>query len=163
MAPAPVGALPPGNMYNPPRPPEVYTLPDNIQEQLPEQVRQNFQHDTSGRVLFFTAPPLDRPHKGISEESIGLGHSAKYLAGRKEWLAERERKRKQRDESQAEESRKQVDAALKHTKDLEQEAVSQATNAMASWLQHFDQETAQWEKEVGLQGWERASRKNGVA
>ncbi|KAH6608847.1 hypothetical protein Trco_002193 [Trichoderma cornu-damae] len=66
------------NMYNPPRPPEVYTLPDNINETLPATVRREFQHDDYGRVLFFSAAPLDRSCNGLSplnakgSEKIGM-------------------------------------------------------------------------------------------
>jgi chromatin structure-remodeling complex subunit RSC1/2 len=145
------------NMYNPPRPPEVYTLPDPINEALPAQVRDNVQHDKSGRVLFFTAPPLDRANSGVSSESAALGHSARYLAGRKEWLAERDRKRKERDEKlNAEGAKRSTQEQSALDKETEETAVAvtvQAATAMRSWLQHFDQDTQQWTKDAGLEGW----------
>ncbi|KAF7563758.1 hypothetical protein G7046_g372 [Stylonectria norvegica] len=168
VARTPMGAMPGlpmpgGNVYNPPRPPEVYTLPDNLNETLPAEIRQSFQHDDKGRILFFTAPPLDRPHKGISNESAGLGHSIKYLAGRQEWLAEREKKRKERDEQQITNARKRTGEQPDSEKSRRDEMASQATTAMASWLQHFDEDTERWKKQAGLEGWREVSKKNGVA
>ncbi|KAL6877166.1 Bromodomain-containing protein [Trichoderma novae-zelandiae] len=136
-----------GNMYNPPRPPEVYTLPDNVNETLPAAVRRAFQHDESGRVLFFAAAPLDRSCKGLSPLSSGLGHSAKYLAGRGKWLAERETKRKERDE--------QLTALRQKLRRTEQQldespVVSQAARAMELFFQHLSQDTERLKNDVGL-------------
>lgn len=160
---APGNAMTPGNMYNPPRPPEVYTLPDNLNENFPPEVRQCFQHDAAGRVLFFTAPPLDRPHKGVAPESAGLGHSVKYLAGRKEWLADRERKRKERDETRAAESQKRVERDSEEERNSQTEAAFQATESMGKWLHNFDDDTKRWTKEAGLEGWQSTGREEGVA
>lgn len=87
-------------MYNPPRPPEVYTLPDSVNEALDGSIRFQFRRDNSGRVLFFTAPPLERPSRRVASESAALEHSARYLSGRDEWRAEREKKRKQRTDTE---------------------------------------------------------------
>lgn len=135
------------NMYNPPRPPEVYTLPDNVNETLPATVRREFQHDESGRVLFFSAAPLDRSCSGLSPLSAGLGHSAKYLAGRGKWLAEREMKRKDRDELLH-----SLREKLRCTEQQPDEspAVSQAAHAMELFFQHLGQETERLKDDVGL-------------
>lgn len=151
MQQTPSNGPPHTNMYNPPRPPEVYTLPDNVNEVLAPELRQQFQHDDSGRVLFFTAPPFDRSHKGISPASAGLGHSARYLAGRKEWLAERDLKRKARDEKAATLTHKR--ASLESDRAMDEELVAQAVGAMGNWFGQFDSDTKQWEKEAGLTGW----------
>lgn len=163
MGPAPGNVIPPGNMYNPPRPPEVYTLPDNLHDALPAEVRHSFQHDSAGRVLFFTAPPLDRPHKGVSNDSAGLGHSIKYLASREQWLVDREKKRKERDEKVSLESQKRIELDTAAAREAKEDMVSQATGAMAKWLEHFDEDTERWKKEVGLEGWREAAGERGVA
>ena len=163
MAPNPGAPMQAGNVYNPPRPPEVYTLPDNINEALPEELRQNFQHDSNGRVLFFTAPPLERSHKGISHESAGLGHSAKYLAGRKEWLADREKKRKERDEKNSDSSLKRVETDGTAVRETKEEIAAQASDAMAKWLQQYDEDTQRWNKETGLEGWREVAGEKGTA
>ena len=146
-------ALPHGNVYNPPRPPEVYTLPDVVNETFPEDVRRQFQCDEAGRVLFFTAPPLDRIHKGLSPDSARLGHSAKYLAGHREWMVERERKRKVRDEEQIENMRKKSPSLGPRATELGGSIISQASGAMENWFRNFDEDTARWQKEAGLEGW----------
>jgi chromatin structure-remodeling complex subunit RSC1/2 len=154
-------AMPHGNAYNPPRPPEVYTLPDNLNDALPPDIRHGFQHDEAGRVLFFTAPPLERPHKGLSATSAGLGHSVKYLAGREEWLASRERKRKERDERETLSSHKRSASAEAETEASIGDFVNQAVGAMDRWFERFDQDTRQWEKDTGLAGWREARAEDG--
>lgn len=155
MAPQPNG-MPHANMYNPPRPPEVYTLPDVINEALPEEMRRGFQHDPAGRVLFFTAPPLDRAHKGISPESAGLGHSVQFLAGRKEWLAEREKKRKDRDEARGLNADKRMALDTSSARDTVGTVTSQAADAMDKWFDHFNHDTQRWTRDAGLDGWRQA-------
>lgn len=141
-----------GNMYNPPRPPEVYTLPDAVNDAMPLELRQNFQRDENGRILFFTAPPLDRRDDGMSSTSSGLGHSAKYLAGRNEWLAEREKKRKERDASRAEERRKRASPTPEPILDPEPLAPSEAGHLIEACFKDFDQDTLQWHRDTGLGG-----------
>lgn len=153
LNPALANGQPHGNIYNPPRPPEVYTLPDVVNEAFPEGVRQQFQCDESGRVLFFTAPPLDRAHKGLSSDSAGLGHSAKYLTGREEWLAERDRKRKLRDEEERRGLHRKSPSRETGTSGLAGSIMSQATEAMEKWFRNVDEDTARWQKDVGLEGW----------
>lgn len=139
------------NAYNPPRPPEVYTLPDNINEALSEQIRSNFQHDASARVLFFSGPPLDRAHKGLSPQSSGLGHSIRYLNGREEWLAERNRKRKA-GEGVQQLSSKKADLSGR-SRNTAKDYVDQAAHAVSQWCQRLGETTAEWEREAGLEGW----------
>ena len=159
MVPAPGNTMA-HNVYNPPRPPEVYTLPDNVNEVLPPEIRENFQQDAVGRVLFFTAPPLDRSHKGMAPPSADLGHSIKYLAGRQQWLAERERKRKERDEEvTAAKSAKRKLGDEVRSQDAAHMLVPQAIGAMDKWFQRFDQDTEQWIQTAGLAGWRRPDAK----
>ena len=63
---------------NPVRPHEIFRLSEQANAQIPEEVRQQFQQDDQGNVLFFTAPPVDvlPPLK----EGSAVGHSARYLA-----------------------------------------------------------------------------------
>ncbi|KAM0243861.1 hypothetical protein ACHAP5_006813 [Fusarium lateritium] len=165
MAPTPGVPMPGGNVYNPPRPSEVYALPDSINDALPDELRQAFQHDSAGRVLFFTAPPLERNHKGISHESAGLGHSVKYLAGRKEWLAAREKKRKERSEKTGNVSRKRLEKDAADRGELREEIVAQASDAMAKWLEQYNDDTQRWKTQTDLEGWRevnQADKKTGA-
>lgn len=130
----------PSNAYNPPRPPEVYTLPEPINDALPRDVREGFERDREGRVLFFTAPPLDRSNK-LAPTSAELGHSIKYLAGRKSWLDERNRKRRERDESFAHSTKR---SASGKTADLDlYNTAVQAKEGMDHWFGIVDANTTQ--------------------
>jgi chromatin structure-remodeling complex subunit RSC1/2 len=65
----------------------VYYLPDSANNSIPEDIRRQFQRDGYGRILFFTAPPVETAPKGAR-----IGHTAKYLA----WKAEREQMLKEK-------------------------------------------------------------------
>ncbi|KAJ0369745.1 hypothetical protein COL26b_010268 [Colletotrichum chrysophilum] len=94
MASAP-NAMPPNNAYNPPRPPEVFVLPDHINDQIPEEVRSQYNRDENGRIIFFTTPPAARPEHGLAPDHANTGHSLAYLAkSNPEWLSERASKAK---------------------------------------------------------------------
>ncbi|KDN62839.1 putative chromatin structure-remodeling complex protein RSC2 [Colletotrichum sublineola] len=80
----------PNNAYNPPRPPEVFTLPDAVNDQIPEAVRSRYNTDESGRIIFFTTPPVARPQHGLAPENAHSGHSLVYLAkSNPAWLSDR--------------------------------------------------------------------------
>lgn len=129
MAPTPIGG-PAGGMrgYNAPPAPEVYCLADAANAIIPEDVRRQFHCDDHGRVLFFTAPPVEvgKPHT-LSMEDLGathkhdgeitsaqrsvfkLGHSARYLAAKtkRDELISQKRKRDAEDaEAQAPQRRR---------------------------------------------------------
>lgn len=135
------------NAYNPPRPPEVYTLPDTMNDALPDSVRATFQHDSNGRVLFFTAPPLERADDGVAPIDTSLGHSAKYLSGRKDWL----RKRAMRKSARADAVNK---LPLQHPSRPSNMTVTnfqpQAKLALTQWFQNMNKETQTWRNEAGL-------------
>jgi len=75
-----------------PPPIEVYTLPEQANQSIPEEIRHLFQRDEQGRVLFFTAPPsanganvtTDLYTKATMENKkvCNLGHSAKFIASK---------------------------------------------------------------------------------
>ena len=70
----------PGYNPNAPRPVEVYRLPENANAQIPQDIREQFQRDEQGNILFFTTPPVDiLPPVG---EGTVTGHTAKYLANK---------------------------------------------------------------------------------
>lgn len=87
----------PPAVYNPnaPRPVEVFHLSDAANAAIPEDIRDQFHCDDHGRVLFFSAPPVDF----IPPSKQKLGHSLKYLATKEEHHKKvEERKRKLADE-----------------------------------------------------------------
>lgn len=66
--------------YNAPRPAEVYHLPESANAAIPLDIREQFQRDEKGNVLFFTTPPVD-VLPPVNEGSA-VGHTAKYLANK---------------------------------------------------------------------------------
>lgn len=95
-----------GSVYNPnaPRPVEVFHLSDAANLAIPADIREQFHCDDRGRVLFFSAPPLDI----IPPIQPTLGHSLKYLAAKEDHqkkVAERKRK-KADDQTQRDEDAK---------------------------------------------------------
>jgi chromatin structure-remodeling complex subunit RSC1/2 len=92
---------------------------------IPADIRRQFQTDTNGRVLFFTAPPLNSAPIKSRER---LGHSAKYLAWkikREEELAALKRKR----ESQNGETEATQEEAKRRKLQAEVVAKSEETRA----------------------------------
>jgi chromatin structure-remodeling complex subunit RSC1/2 len=78
--------------YKAPQPIETYILNDAANASIPEDIRSQFQRDEKGRVLFFTAPPLNVPQP-LSKDGRALGHSARYLAARAKRAAAKAAKR----------------------------------------------------------------------
>ncbi len=76
----PIGSSSSSNIYNPPRPVEVYHLSDSANASIPADIRAQFHRDEHDRVLFFTAPPMDV--SPVQEKAKTLGHSVKYLAAK---------------------------------------------------------------------------------
>ncbi|TKA63637.1 hypothetical protein B0A55_11096 [Friedmanniomyces simplex] len=81
--------------YRDPPPIEVYTLPDQANLSIPAEVREQYQRDEYGRVLFFTAPPVA---VDIVTESGVRSHSIRYLAEKARRQDSLARKRKTRNE-----------------------------------------------------------------
>lgn len=88
------------NRYEAKPDPDVYFLPDAANNSIPADVRRQFQCDPFGRLLFFTAPPVEVVHNQTEACSGGtstrklIGHTAAYLAKKAERqakLAERKR------------------------------------------------------------------------
>ncbi|KAF2204109.1 Bromodomain-containing protein [Delitschia confertaspora ATCC 74209] len=88
--------------YKAPQPVEVFVLADHANNSIPSEIREQFQCDKQGRVLFFTSPPIVPPQE--EDENVPLGHSAGYLARRieRERLRGEKRKREERTKEQRE-------------------------------------------------------------
>lgn len=59
----------------------MFILSDHANLSIPQEVREQFQRDEKGRVLFFTAPPLN-VEQPLTKNGRALGHSARYLAAK---------------------------------------------------------------------------------
>ncbi|KAF1835372.1 Bromodomain-containing protein [Decorospora gaudefroyi] len=90
-----VQQLPPN--YKAPQPVEVYIMPDHANASIPLEIREQFQRDEKGRVLFFTAPPLNVEQQPLAKNGQPLGHSARYLAAKAKKEALKSSKRKASD------------------------------------------------------------------
>ncbi|KAF2760855.1 Bromodomain-containing protein [Pseudovirgaria hyperparasitica] len=101
---------PPQSMhsYQAPKAPEVWTLDTHANLTIPPEIREQFQRDAQGRVLFFTVPPLDvmQPEK----HGAALGHSARYLAAKakREQVLSEKRKRDAEAAKETEHERKKA-------------------------------------------------------
>ncbi|KAH0543967.1 hypothetical protein FGG08_001734 [Glutinoglossum americanum] len=85
------------NAYNPPKPIEVYHLSDAANHSIPEDIREKFHRDEHGRILFFTAPPLD-PLPPV-KKGDAVGHSVRYLAQKQKHVEAMKLKRKRDQEA----------------------------------------------------------------
>ncbi|KAL1619540.1 hypothetical protein SLS56_010034 [Neofusicoccum ribis] len=85
-APTPYGAPAP-QTYKPAQAIEVYRLDDHTNATIPPNIRSQFQQDEQGRVLFFTAPPLDAlppaSRNADGTPAAALGHDVRYLAAKR--------------------------------------------------------------------------------
>ncbi|KAK3391632.1 hypothetical protein B0T20DRAFT_489797 [Sordaria brevicollis] len=144
------------NAYNAPRAPEAYTLAENIDSEIPEEVKKQFQTDDQGRVLFFTAPPLNRPsvrNGGVADQYAGLGHSV-HWESIKALREERRRKRKERDEALQEEENKRKAAKVAEQKadgegNEHQKALSLLEEGILQWCKQMQKGTKQLEDLLG--------------
>ncbi|KAF8250200.1 hypothetical protein K440DRAFT_175835 [Wilcoxina mikolae CBS 423.85] len=93
--------------YNPPAAPIVFTLPETVTHNIPEETAERFLRDAQGQLLWFTVPPLD--NTTARAPTGGVGHSVQYLAKRKELEARREARARAREEHMEETKRKWVE------------------------------------------------------
>lgn len=102
--------------YKAPNPVEVYHLSDGANAQIPADIRAQFQCDEQGRVLWFTAPPLNTISIADEEQKNLSGHSVKYLAAkvRRDKLIAEKRKR------DAEVEQEEAERAAKAAKSLKE-------------------------------------------
>ena len=101
--------------YRDPPPIEVYTLPDAANASIPPEIREQFDRDEQGRVLFFTAPPV----QVADDLDQKLGHSVKYLAAKSRRAEETARKRKAHELAKAESQQAKKKAKLEEAKSLQ--------------------------------------------
>ncbi|KAF3479926.1 chromatin structure-remodeling complex protein RSC1 [Arthroderma uncinatum] len=108
----PQAPIPPP-IYNPnaPRSVETFHLRGGLDQSIPKEIRDQFQKDDKGRVLFFGVPPLDV----VPASHQGLSHSLKYLASK-------ERRQKMIDDA----SNKTSEGSEQH-QDKKQKVESQTT------------------------------------
>ncbi|KAI1501542.1 hypothetical protein F5X99DRAFT_382256 [Biscogniauxia marginata] len=152
IAPVPgPAAHPQVNAYNPPRPVEVYMLHEAMNSAIPEETRAQFLRDESDTVLFFTQPPLVRPHPGVSNECAGLGHSVRYLADRAREVEDRRAKRKARDELRKQDEKKRLETEEAAAEKQKEELIDRAAAIFTSWVKDMQAENEVLDASYG--GW----------
>jgi len=140
------------NAYNPPRAAEVYTLADGPNQAIPADIRAQFHHDEYGRVIFYTAPPLDV--NPVPEETRALGHSLRYLADKARGKEELEKKRKARAaqlEIEATEKMKRLKAGNESKKEF---LLEQKVKALSTWSEQMEKGTDELYKQMYGENWE---------
>jgi chromatin structure-remodeling complex subunit RSC1/2 len=141
------------NVYNPPRPVEVYTLADTANASIPIDIRSQFHHDEYGKIIFYTSPPLDLNR--VPEETQALGHSLRYLADKARNKEEDEKKRKAREielEIAATERLKRMKADGESNK---QWILDQKINALKTWSADTEHGTDELYKKLHGENWQR--------
>lgn len=149
-APAATSSGAPGNAYNPPRAVEVYTLPEAANNQIPADIRAQFHVDDQGRVIFFTAPPLETS----SMEADGLSHSLRYLADK---ARRKEEMDKKRDARAAELARVRAESSKRlrqHEQSGKDTFVEDNMKALRMWSDYMDKGTDEVYRELHGEGWE---------
>ena len=124
------------NAYNPPKTVEVYTLPDNANAQLPEEFRQDFETDAQGRILFFTAPPIERKRPALTGGITG--HSLKYLAKKAEDQEKIEAKRKERAAEIVQEASQKRQKLNEEVTEAQKNAEKIGMKAVSRFVQRMD-------------------------
>ena len=130
----------PGSTVTAQRAQEVYHLPENANQLIPEDIRNQFQQDAQGHVLFWTTPPIDTlpPVKPKS----AVAHTAKYLADR--IRAKRALREKRKAEGLSEEEEEQPQSAAKRIKQDSGEDLQAQINELtvkALWKWHDQMQT----------------------
>lgn len=130
---------------------------DHANASIPQDIREQFQRDEKGRVLFFTAPPLnvDQP---LNKEGRVLGHSARYLAAKAKKDAMKAAKRKA-DEANVSE---REEAAKKAKADEEAKFKKAVTELSVKALHALEDQLAAATK-IDLEGVFNGQTKDGVA
>lgn len=96
---------PPHGLPAPAAAPAVtFTLPELIAKQIPEATAERFLRNENGQILWFSVPPVD--NRPAERPFGGLGHSAQYLAHRREREEKHEARAREREAQMQEGKRK---------------------------------------------------------
>lgn len=141
-----------GNAYNPPRPIEVYTLADTANASIPADIRAQFHHDEYGKVIFFTAPPLDV--NPIPEEKQTLGHSLRFLADKARNEEEDEKKRKAKESEMQATATERVKRLKSDKEGNKNWILDQKLAALQKWTADMENGTDKLYKDLYGENWE---------
>ncbi|RDL30456.1 Bromodomain-containing protein [Venustampulla echinocandica] len=151
IAPPPTTHTPHTNAYNPPRPVEVYTLSESANLSIPADIRGQFQQDEYGKVIFFTAPPLDI--NPIPEDTQKLGHSLRYLADKARSKEAEANKRKIRETHLEAEASTKIKRMKADGDGKRQWIIDQKLASLESWMKDMDNGTDELYKQLHGEKW----------
>jgi chromatin structure-remodeling complex subunit RSC1/2 len=145
----PIGAIGGGQgIYKAPNPHEVFHLPDAANAAIPADIREQFQTDAQGRVLFFAAPPIPDTESGKTK----LAHTPKYLAWKAKQMQDKLAKRKLEENTTAGAEDEKTDSNGVDPSKKQRTDTSQ-TNGSASAEAIFDKVT-NYMCDLALEGWQ---------
>jgi len=137
--------------YKAPNAIEVWSLPDQANNSIPPEIRRQFQTDDHGRVLFFTAPPVES-----REERDGLKHTARYMAAkakREQMVAE---KRKLEEDQRSQKTALAKKAKVDQQTQAQSQAADLSKKAATIWEDEMVDNLVQDYKRVFGDGWRDA-------
>nr|POE48765.1 chromatin structure-remodeling complex subunit rsc1 [Quercus suber] len=117
--------------YRDPPPIEVYILPDQANLSIPLEIREEYQRDAFGRILFFTAPPV-ATLAASADASRFSGHSVRYLAEKARRKGSLKQKREFFAEKQEENARAAKKACLRTTEQERRDLEATKHRALAA-------------------------------
>lgn len=123
-------AYPANSNYKAPHPIEVYHLMESANSSIPPEVRQQFQCDDQGHVLFFTAPPLNMISLEEEQQRSLQGHSVKYLAAKAKRAALISEKRKRDLEAELTEDLRRTKLSKKRQDEFERTSKEDVKTAL---------------------------------
>ncbi|KIN00995.1 hypothetical protein OIDMADRAFT_198053 [Oidiodendron maius Zn] len=140
------------NVYNPPRQSEIYTLSETANSAIPADVRNQFHKDDYGKVLFFTAPPLNVDP--VPPKAQVLGHSLRYLADKARNKETDEKKRKARDARLEQEATERTKKMRVEEEGVTQFICDQKAKIFKNWAADIDRGTDELYKRLHGENWE---------
>jgi chromatin structure-remodeling complex subunit RSC1/2 len=145
-------------MYNPPRQSEIYTLSETANSAIPADVRNQFQKDDYGKILFFTAPPLNV--SPVPEKVQVLGHSLRYLADKARNKEADEQKRKARAARLEQEATERVKRMKVEEDSMKQFILDQKAKVLKKWADDMDRGTDELYKLLHGENWEETRKED---
>jgi chromatin structure-remodeling complex subunit RSC1/2 len=146
------------NVYNPPRQSEIYTLSETANSAIPADVRNQFHRDDYGKVLFFTAPPLNIDP--VPEKAQVLGHSLRYLADKARNKEADEKKRKARAARLEEEASERAKRMKIERESMTQFMLDQKAKVFKKLSEDMDRGTDDLYKRLHGENWEEMRKED---
>lgn len=143
---------------------DIWMLSEHANAAIPPEIREEFQCDEKGHVLFFTTPPVDTTQPPKSGAPIG--HTAKYLANKlRQKIAIREKRKAAGLPEEGEDpdslpvSKKVKTSTLKveTSEEFHQEVITLRQKALDVWIKQMDTGTETIYKAAYGEEWKAAN------